>query len=213
MMTYKVKKFNRSLFILGLTTMFSTVSLAAEEPSKMGLFIEPAITYETGDTSTSYPSPFANSSGKVEGFGLGARLGIHLYESFFVGVDGRYAMPNLKDSSLNYDAKATSTNLGPVIGMQMPNLGLRVWGTYILSGDLDPEKSGNYDVKFQDAKGYRIGTGFHVASVSLNVEYQELKYGKTNLEQIGPFSPGTTLSDVKLENRSWIASVSFPVEF
>lgn len=71
-------------------------------------------------------------------------------------------MPDQKDSSVNYNAKATSTRIGPVIGMQMPNLGLRIWGTYILSGDLDPEKSGNYDVKFQDAKGYRIGTGFHV---------------------------------------------------
>lgn len=92
---------SNTLFAIGLTSMITSISLAEE--SKMGLFIEPAITYESGDTSTSYPSPFSNSSGKIEGFGLGARL--------------------------------------------------------------------------------------------------------------GPFSPGTTLNDVNLENRSWIASVSFPVEF
>lgn len=37
-----------------------------------------------------------------------------------------------------------------------------------------------------------------MSTINLNVEYQELKYGKANLEQIGPFSPGTTLSDVEL---------------
>ncbi len=181
----------------------------AQADSQGGLFIEPAITYERGDSTVNYPSPFSNSTGTVEGFGVGARFGFHLNEAFFLGIDGRYSMPQFKDSSVQYDAKSVATNWGPVVGFQMPALGLRVWGSYILGGDLNPEKSGSFDVAFKKATGYRVGAGFRITAVSLNVEYQQLKYGQTDLEQSGPF---TSLNGVDLENKTWIASVSFPLE-
>lgn len=132
---------------------------------------------------------------------------------FILGLDLRYSMPQFKDSSVTYDEKAISTNLGPVVVFQMPIVGLRVWGSYILSGELNPEASGNFDVKFQDATGYRVGAGFRILMLSLNLEYQQNKYDKANLEQLGPFTPGTTFNNVSLENKTWIASVSFPMEF
>lgn len=196
------------LFILTL----SLNATAATAESRMGLFIEPALTYEAGDSSVNYPSPLSNSSGRSEGFGIGARIGFHLYESFFLGVDGRYSVPQFKDSSVSYDAKSVSTNWGPVVGIQMPNVGLRVWGSAILGGEMNPEKSGSFDLKFQNAKGYRVGAGFRVSEVSLNLEYQQLKYDQATLEQLGPYSVGTALNGVELENKSWIASVSFPIE-
>ncbi|MFZ4403147.1 MAG: outer membrane beta-barrel protein [Pseudobdellovibrionaceae bacterium] len=185
---------------------------AAAEQSTMGLFLEPSVTYESSETSVNYPSPFSSSSGKADGLGLGARAGMHFYESFFLGLDVRYAMPQFKDSSVSYDAKSVSTNWGPVVGMQMPIVGLRVWGSYIFGGELNPEKSGSFDIKFQNAKGYRIGTGFRLAAVSLNLEYQQLKYDEVTLEQIGPFSSSSALNGVQLENKTWIAGVSFPIE-
>jgi len=121
-------------------------------------------------------------------------------------------MPKFKDSSVNYDAKSISTNWGPVLGIQMPALGLRVWGTYIVDGELNPDQSGSFDLKFSEAKGYRIGGGFRVLAFSLNLEYQDLKYGQTTFEQIGPFSPGTSLNSVDLENKTWLVSASFPIE-
>lgn len=193
-------------------TVCTAMSTAAQASEDGGLFIEPAITYETGDSTVNWPSPFSNSTGKVEGFGLGARLGFHINKAFFLGFDGRYSMPNFKDSSVNYDAKATAANWGPVVGVQMPDMGLRIWGTYVMGGELNPEKSGNFDVKVKDPTGYRAGVGFHVASVSLNLEYQQLKYDTSILEQVGSYSANTSFSNVTLENKSWIASVSFPVE-
>ena len=184
-------------------------SQAQNEVHNAGLFIEPALTYERSDSKVNYPSPFANSTGKVDGFGIGARLGFHLNEVFFIGVDGRYSMPKFKDST--YDASATSANLGAVAGVQMPNIGLRLWGAIILGGILDPDSSGGFDLKFKDTSGYRVGAGFRLAIVSLNLEYQHLKYGQTVLEQIGPFSTSTSFSNVTLENNSWVASVSFPL--
>ncbi len=201
-------KFATSLLFI----IFTLSSNANAAESHMGLFLEPAVTYETGDTSVNYPSPLSNSSGKAEGFGLGARIGFHLYEAFFLGLDGRYSMPQFKDSSVSYDSKSVSTNWGPVVGMQIPDIGLRVWGAYILGGELNPEKSGSFDIKFQNAKGYRVGAGFRLAAVSLNLEYQQLKYDQASLEQLGPFSSSSALSGVQLENKSWIASVSFPIE-
>jgi hypothetical protein len=182
------------------------------ERPRMGLFIEPALTYERSDTSINYPAPFSSSKGKADGFGLGARLGFHINEVFFLGVDGRYSMPTFKDSSVNYDAKSVSTNWGPVAGIQMPIVGLRVWGGIILGGNLNPDSSGNLDINFKDTSGYRVGAGFRVLPISLNIEYQHLKYGESILERVGPFSPTTTFSNVALTNNSWVVSVSFPVE-
>jgi hypothetical protein len=164
------------------------------------------------ELSVNYPSPLSNSTGTTTGFGLGARLGIHLKEVFFLGLDFRYSMPQFKDSSVTYNAKAIATNWGPVIGMQMPAVGLRVWGSYILGGEMNPEGSEGYDVKVLDASGYRVGTGFRIAAVSLNLEYQHLKYGQSKLEAVGPFTVGTNFKNVSLENRTWLASVSFPLE-
>jgi opacity protein-like surface antigen len=180
-----------------------------EREHKAGIFIEPALTYERSESTVNYPEPFANSSGNVDGFGIGARLGFHLNEVVFLGVDGRYSMPKFKDSS--YDAKAVSTNWGPVAGIQMPNLGLRLWGSMILGGNLNPDSSGNLDIKFKDTSGYRVGAGIRFEILSLNLEYQHAKYGETVLEQIGPFATTTTFSNVTLKNNSWVASVSFPL--
>ncbi len=124
----------------------------------------------------------------------------------------RYAMPKFTDSSVSYDAKSIATNWGPVVGLQMPDLGLRVWGAYVVDGALDPESSGSFDVAFKKATGYRVGLGMRVTAVSMNLEYQQLKYGDTELEQVGPFSSSAALSSVNLEANSWLASVSFPLE-
>lgn len=177
-----------------------------------GLFVEPAITYERGETKVNYPSPFSDSTGSSNGLGIGARLGFHIMEIVFVGVDGRYSMPQFKDSAVNYDATATASNWGPVVGVQTPIVGLRVWGSYILGGELNPEASAGTDVKFDKAHGYRVGAGFRLAIVSVNLEYQNLKYDQVTLEQLGVFNPGTTLNGTNLSSSTWLASVSMPFE-
>lgn len=210
-----MKKLTRSFAqtsALILTTFTIQSAIAAEETSSYGLFVEPAVTYETGTTETNYPSPFSNSSGEIYGIGLGAKAGLHISEVIFLGIDLRYSMPEFKDSSVDYTAQAISTNWGPFVGMQMPDIGLRLWGGYILRGDLDPEKSGSFDIKLVDGTGYRVGVGFHIESVSLNLEYQQMTYAEAQLQQLGPFATNSTFDDVDLENKSWIASVSFPIE-
>lgn len=208
-------KINLHKFAIKLTIL-SAVGLsgynASAENLVGGLFLEPGVTYELGKTSVAYPSPFSNSTGESKGFGLAARLGMHAQEIVFLGLDARYAMPQFTDSSVSYDAAAVSTNFGPVLGVQMPIVGLRLWGSYIMAGTLDPEQSGNIDVKFTNASGYRIGAGMRVALVSLNLEYQQLKYGETHLEKLGPFSSSSAFDNVRLENQTWLASVTFPLE-
>lgn len=177
-----------------------------------GLFVEPMVTYQLeSKTTTNWPTPFSDSTGSVKGFGLGARLGFHVADIVFLGVDGRYAMPQFKDSSVNYDADATVYNYAATVGIQTPVAGLRVWGSYIFGGELDPKASGNFDVKLTDATGYRIGAGFYVAMVSLNLEYQDLKYDKLNLQSLGSISTNTNVGNVSLQDKAWIASVSFPI--
>ena len=126
-MTFSLLKAKTISAFFFITSAFA-INAAAEQ-SAMGLFLEPSVTYESSETDVNYPSPFSSSSGKADGLGLGARAGMHFYESFFLGLDVRYAMPQFKDSSVSYDAKSVSTNWGPVVGMQMPIVGLRVWGS------------------------------------------------------------------------------------
>ncbi len=200
------------IFVCTLMTIFFLIPFAVSaDDSRGGVFLEPLITYESGQSEVNYPSPFSNSTGDVVGFGLGARVGLHVSEILLLGLDARYAQPQFKDSSVQYDAKATLTNLGPVLVLQMPDIGFRFWGTYILTSELNPKQSGSLDVKFEDGKGYRLGTGFHVGSFSLNLEYQEIKYDQAKLEQPGPFG-SSVFDSVDLKYNSWIASVSFPVE-
>lgn len=67
------------------------------------------------------------------------------------------------------------------------------------------------DLKFSEGTGYRIGTGWNWKALSFNLEYQYVSYDKTIMEEIGILNPSATLSGVELRNRSWIFSVSFPI--
>lgn len=192
------------------TSIFLLTTPFAFAESDTGLFVEPALTYETGQMDVNYP--FATSSGDTNGFGLGARLGMHINDALFVGVDGRYSQLNFQDTNsvFDYDTRAENFNLAPVIGIQMPDIGLRVWGSYILTSTLDPKESNGLDLKFADGQGYRLGAGFKVYSVSLNLEYQKVDYDKTTIQQLGPIGNSAT-DGVTLKNETWIASVSFPI--
>ncbi len=81
-------------------------------------------------------------------------------------------------------------------------------GRLPLGGDLDPEESGGVDVKFSGAKGPKVGVGFKVLMVSLNLEYMDLKYDTSTLEEAGPVSGEL---DNKLENKVGLISVSMPL--
>lgn len=177
-----------------------------------GLFVEPGLTYESGDSKIDYPAPFGDSDESANGFGLLGRFGVHIHESFFVAVDGRYKWIDFNDSANGYDANATAYNIAPVVGIQMPNVGLRLWASYVLLGVLDPESNNGTDLKFEDGKGLRIGGGFRIFSLSLNLEYEDLEYGRTVIEQAGIFGGLGSSDAINLDNKSYILSLSFPLE-
>jgi hypothetical protein len=193
------------LFLLG----FSTQALAVNAG---GLFIEPMITYQKGEGDLKFPAPLRNSDVDLQGFGVGARLGFHILESIFIGADGRYSMLKYEDNGLNQDTDAKGWNVAPVAGLQMPTLlGLRVWGGYVLMGELDPDKNRNVDLRFKKPRGLRLGAGIKLGPTSLNLEYEKLKYDETAVDEAGVFTPGYTSSDVELDTTAWILSVSFPI--
>lgn len=203
----------KKLILLSSMVMaFSSVSFAQDSTNEGGLFVEPMVTWERGRGDVNFPSPFNSADTELDGFGVGARFGGHVYESVFLAVDGRYSMPTFKDNKIKQDADAKSWNVGPVVGMQMPTpFGLRVWGGWIMAGGVDVDKSQNVKEEFKSGQGYRIGAGVKLAMVSLNVEYQKIKYDDTKIEEVGIFTPNTTRSDVELTNEAMVLSVSFPL--
>jgi hypothetical protein len=178
--------------------------------SVSGLFFEPALTYEVGETKLNYPTPFNSSAEDILGLGLGARLGFHIKNALFFALDLRYSMPEFSDSATNYKTESTSSSWGPVIGLQVPSGGFRVWGTYLADGELNPKESNGIDMKFSEANGFRVGTGIRLANLSLNLEYQELKYNKAELERSTIFPTIIDFNNTSLESKLWIVSLSFP---
>jgi hypothetical protein len=200
-----MKKNITSLFILLTALVFSRAEAS-------GLFVEPMLTYETGSGDVNFPAPINSSDSKVRGFGVGARAGAQVWSTVFAGVDARYSIPKLKDTTLDQDIKSKSWNGGPMVGLQMPTIvGLRFWGTWILAGQLDPDKDKGVDEKFKNGKGFRLGGGFRIGLISLNAEYQYIKYDETEIQEAGVFTTGYTTSNIALKNKSFIASVSIPI--
>jgi hypothetical protein len=184
-------------------------SITGAYAAKGGVFVEPMVTYEQGKGKINYKSPINDSTSNMDGFGLGARAGFHVSDIIFIGADGRYSKPTFKDSSFNTKSNAKAWNWGPTLGVQTPtDLGIRVWGTYIVDGQVDPEKDKGIDAKFKDGSGYRLGAGIKLWITSLNLEYQRMTYDTTDVKtNLANFST----KNASLKNNSWILSVSFPI--
>lgn len=188
--------------------LFLICSFLVGTPALAGFYVEPGITYERGDNEMSWSSPLTDSTGDSNGLGVNLKLGMHVKDSFFVGLDGSYSQPKFTHSATDYSADSTSTLYGAIIGGQMPVAGLRIWAGYIFGGELDPKSSGGYDVKFQEASGPKVGVGLKLLAVSINLEYMDLTYNKTIIQQAGPLSADT---DKDLKNKLGVLSVSIPL--
>lgn len=190
------------LFFLVSLFLFSTKALAA------GLYIEPGIFYEKGDNKIDWSAPLSSSTGTTKGLGVDLKLGINWDSKVFLALDGSYARVKFENSATDYSADADSTTYGAILGAQFPHLGFRGWVGYVFGGKLAPDASGSYKVKFEDPKGLKLGVGFKILIVSLNIEYLDLKYDTSTVEQ-----PIGTTFDNKLKNKIGRISVSFPLTF
>lgn len=200
-------------FVMGLT--FTSVSHAQD--ARGGFFFEPGISYEFGDVKAKTSSLVGgipdDSTGEANGFGALARVGFHINDTFFVAADGRYSFLKHELSLYDGESDAKSWMLSPVVGVQMPTLlGLRVWAGYVAAAELDPERAGDWDIKYEKGQGFLVGGGIRLGVVSLNLEYKNVQYDRMVL-QANPTGFGNGDTDVEGEDRALMASVSFPFAF
>jgi hypothetical protein len=180
-----------------------------------GLFVEPMLITSQEDTtikSSQLPLLQDDTSGRQNGYGVGLRFGGHLSEIFMAGVDARYSKSQLKDSF--YQTADTNVyDVAPFLGVQTPYFGVRLLAGYVLAGENDPASGvQGLDLKFKEANGWRVGAGVYIASVSLNVEYQDLTYNSTEIQNYGVINRSGGTSKVDASNRGYSLSLSFPVE-
>lgn len=115
-----------------------------------GAFIEAMATYETGTGDINFPSPINSLDSTLKGFGVGARIGAQVWQTIFAGVDARYSIPKLTDTTLDQDVKSKAWNAGPLLGIQMPTpIALRFWGSWVLAGQIDPDEDKGVDEKYK----------------------------------------------------------------
>lgn len=194
-----------------MVCMILTSSLFAQK-NEGGLFVEPYLSYENSDQRVD-AEPFGGREFDYKGIGIGSRIGFHVYESVFVGGDARYAKYDFNASENNYEEDASGYTWGPTVGLQLPTeFKVRVWWTQILGGELDPDASGgNFDAKFEEADGWRLGVGLAWESLSFNLEYQDLVYDRGRITNLGGLDTNFSSDNVELENKGYVFSVSFPV--
>ena len=179
-----------------------------------GLFIEPGVTYEMGDvkakTASIISGVTSDSTGEANGLGVVARLGIHVNDIIFVAADGRYS--KLRHNLSLYDGKtdADAWQLAPVVGVQTPYAGIRVWAGYVAAAGLDPKGADGWDIKYEKGQGWLAGAGLRLGIVSLNLEYKNVQFDRMVAQNNpGPITIGST--DIEGEDRAWIASLTFPL--
>ena len=177
---------------------FLAIPALAEEPV---LFFEQGTNYDFNDSTINYPAPMGSSRVYVKRPGVAGRLGFRITESLFIAADGRYSRPRLRDDSRDYGATVNSFNWAPVLGWQIPELRLQVWSAWIAGGSVSPDDFRNaWSWKPKGVGGWRMGAGIKVAKVSLNFEYQHLKYRDQD-----------SLAFSALPNRSYVLSARFPI--
>ncbi|NJM10356.1 MAG: hypothetical protein HC883_05740 [Bdellovibrionaceae bacterium] len=133
-----------SNIVAGVLLLTSSMAAYAQDEGRgtdtirgTGLFLEPGVTYQVTESSVDYSvGSLGNSSATTRGFGVVLRGGVHVYERFFVAADGRYAMLNYRDNGNNISTDARSWDLAPVLGLQMADYGVRIYGGYVLAGNL-----------------------------------------------------------------------------
>lgn len=194
--------------IITLLMGTASVSMAESDSNGTGLFLEPGLSYQITNSNVDYPGTGANSSASTRGFGLLARVGVHMWDRFFIAADGRYALLDFNDNANNISVNATSWDIAPVIGMQMPENGPRLYVGYVVAGNLDPQSTNGRDLLFEQATGWRVGAGLKVQHVSVNIEWQRLHYGSNRLQ-----SSAATVNGVTYNGEGLVASVTFPIDF
>lgn len=203
------------IIFVSVMTFLSTASYA-DSARPLGGFIEPILLYDKGDVNVNFSQAtgglLSDSKESLSGFGLGARLGMHVYESIYVGLDGRYYSNKYDSSALGGSSTAAAYDLGLVAGISMPvtnDLSLRGWLSYIAAGESDPGDINGVDVKYTGLTGFRLGAGLLVSAISINLEYQDSKYSTA---QVSAASIAFTAPDsIKPSEKKYIVSVSIPL--
>lgn len=191
----------------------TTYEVEDDKRGRAGFYAEPFLTYENNDVSiktSDLPIIDKDVKSTGDGFGLGARIGAHVGDIFFVAVDGRYSQPQM--GSKFYDkAKSEEYNYGLTAGAQTPIAGIRLWATMVLGGRMDPRSGDNgLDLRFEEMEGYRIGAGVYIKNVSVNLEYQNNKFDKTTVQSWGGYGVGSRLNtDTDLEG--YTVALGFPM--
>ncbi len=195
-------------------TLNTKVPLRHGPGGRAGVAIEPMLIFsqeEANIKTSQLPVISDDTSGQSRGFGAGLKLGMHVSQILILGVDGRYSRSKMSDSAYG-DANGDKYTFGPTLGAQMPLAGLRLWATYVLAGDFDPDSGRQgFDLRFKDPRGYRVGAGLHFGPVSMNLEFEELNFDQTVIQSFGAISPNFG-TNVDFVSRGYFASLSFPLE-
>jgi hypothetical protein len=197
------------------TTSEETTSRTYTEDTGMhrrlaGFYIEPGIvgTREDADIKSSLVG--SDRSGNANSVSVDLKLGGHINDMFFAGADGRYGRSRFENTSYQ-DTDATSWNWGPTVGLNTPYFGGRVWASYIVDGNYNPDQGANgVDLNFKDPYGWRVGGGIRLSNVSLNLEYEDLTYRTTDFESVGTLAANTAGTD--FAQRGYSLSLSFPID-
>ena len=186
--------------------LFSLVlSMFAASAMAGSILVEPYIGYnsstgEVKDTTTDL---------ELSGIQFGGRLGYN-FALFTFGIQyDQLKTSNFKSKGHNaLESEADFTNLGVFALGSLPIVGWRIWGSYFWDAQVEGTKAGSAigDRTRWGGMAFAVGVGYKLPAIpaAINLEYRMANYDKKDLD-----SPTQHERDIT----SWIATISFPLEF
>ena len=175
------------------------LSLFAASAMAGNFLIEPYAGYAstTGDV--------AKVDTKASGIQYGARVGINFTVISVGAVYDQIKSTDFKFKDGNGKSEADFTNLGAFVLASLPVVGWRVWGSYFFDAQAEGTKSGGViaDGSKWGGTAVGVGVGYKLPAVpaAINVEYRKATYDDKDIKPL------------EAVNESWIATVSFPLDF
>jgi hypothetical protein len=203
----------KKILVLTAMALIGFSGAAQAEVARGGFYIEPGATYTfKGNGKIGTTNPITNGpdiSGSQQGPGATLRVGAHVNDIFFAGLEGLYIRDKFDGEGVT--ATGNEWAVGAFGGVQMPWIvGLRVWGGYLPYAQVDYDRSNGYKSRFTNGRGWKVGAGFRIAIVSINFEYMKLAYHNADQNYNG--SGGFTVNNAaKYDHDAYMVGVSFPL--
>lgn len=184
-----------------LRLIFAAIAMLFSTSAFAGVFLEPYVGYQTGDTTSelTLTAPTASSVTndlKVKGVSFGGRIGVI---AFHMALGAEYLHGDVETKDDGQTTKYKEDNFGPFVSIPL-------FASFRLNGAYFPSAKIKSDDKTEfKGTGYKLGVSLRLISVfHLSVDYLSTEYDEATV-------PGSTVGSFTGDKKTTLVSLSVPL--